>query len=89
MLLGEIGNGKTHLACAILQHIVREEQATGLIVTAEAIIQGVTDSFRQNASHTKSQLLQELAEVDLLVIDEVGMHTPRQGRDFAPACCTR
>lgn len=84
MLLGEIGNGKTHLACAILQHIVREEQATGLIVTAEAIIQGVTDSFRQNASHTKSQLLQELAEVDLLVIDEVGMHTPRQGRDFAP-----
>lgn len=84
MLLGEIGNGKTHLACAILQHVVREEGASGLIVTAEAIFQAVTDSFRNGAGPSKSDLLQELAEVDLLVIDEVGMHTPRPGRDFMP-----
>lgn len=85
MLLGEIGNGKTHLACAILQHIVRVEGATGLIVTAETIMQAVTDSFRSNAGPTKTELLTELAAVDLLVIDEVGMHTPREGRDFMPS----
>ncbi|MCQ9423358.1 ATP-binding protein [Pseudomonas sp. LJDD11] len=85
MLLGEIGNGKTHLACAILQHIVRVEGASGLIVTAEAIMQAVTDSFRSNAGPSKSELLTELAAVDLLVIDEVGMHTPRPGRDFMPS----
>lgn len=84
MLLGEIGNGKTHLACAILQHIVRVEGATGLIVTAEAIMQAVSDSFRSNATPTKTELLAELAAVDLLVIDEVGMHTPRAGKDFMP-----
>lgn len=83
-LLGEIGNGKTHLACAILQHIVRIERATGLIVTAEAITQAVSDSFRNNSGPSKSDRLQELAEVDLLVIDEVGMHTPRPGKDFTP-----
>ncbi|KAB5626262.1 DNA replication protein DnaC [Pseudomonas putida] len=82
MLLGEVGNGKTHLACAILQYVVRELGATGLIVTAEAIMQAVTDSFRSNAGPSKSDLLAELAAVDLLVIDEVGMHTPRPGKDF-------
>lgn len=85
MLLGEVGNGKTHLACAILQHIVRVEQAAGLIVTAEAIMQGVTDSFRSNSAPTKTELLTELASVDLLVIDEVGMHTPRPGKEFMPS----
>ncbi|MGA4634539.1 ATP-binding protein [Pseudomonas solani] len=85
MLLGEIGNGKTHLACAVLQHVVRKEGASGLIVTAEAITQAVSDSFRSNASPSKAELLRELAEVDLLVIDEVGMHTPRPGKDFTPS----
>lgn len=85
MLLGEVGNGKTHLACAILQYVVRKYGAKGLIVTAEAIMQAVTDSFRSNAGPSKSDLLAELAAVDLLVIDEVGMHTPRPGKDFMPS----
>lgn len=85
MLLGEVGNGKTHLACAILQHVVRVHGSTGLIVTAETIMQAVTDSFRSNAGPSKSDLLAELAAVDLLVIDEVGMHTPRAGKDFMPS----
>ncbi|MDH0745755.1 ATP-binding protein [Pseudomonas sp. GD03842] len=85
MLLGEIGCGKTHLACAILQHIVRHEGKTGLIVTAESITQAVTDSFRSNAGPSKSELIAELTGVDLLVIDEVGFHTPKPGKDFTPS----
>lgn len=85
MLMGEIGCGKTHLACAILQHVVRSEGKTGLIVTAESITQAVTDSFRSNAGPSKSELIAELAEVDLLVIDEVGFHTPKPGKDFTPS----
>ncbi|WP_110950017.1 ATP-binding protein, partial [Pseudomonas bohemica] len=85
MLMGEIGCGKTHLACAILQHVVRHEGKTGLIVTAESITQAVTDSFRSNAGPSKSELIAELASVDLLVIDEVGFHTPKPGKDFTPS----
>lgn len=85
MLMGEIGCGKTHLACAILQHLVRHEGRTGLIVTAESITQAVTDSFRSNTGPSKSELIAELAEVDLLVIDEVGFHTPKPGKDFTPS----
>lgn len=85
MLLGDIGCGKTHLACAILQHVVRHEGRTGLIVTAESITQAVTDSFRSNAGPSKSGLIAELAEVDLLVIDEVGFHTPKPDKDFTPS----
>lgn len=84
MLLGEIGNGKTHLACAILQHLVRHEGASGLIVTAEAITQAVVDSFR-NTGPTKTEVLAELAAPDLLVIDEVGLHSQRPGKDFTPS----
>lgn len=85
MLLGDIGCGKTHLACAILQHVVRHEGRTGLIVTAESITQAVTDSFRSNSGPSKSELILELACVDLLVIDEVGFHTPKPGKDFTPS----
>lgn len=85
MLMGEIGCGKTHLACAILQHVVRHEGRTGLIVTAESITQAVTDSFRSNTGPSKSELIADLASVDLLVIDEVGFHTPKPGKDFTPS----
>lgn len=84
MLMGEIGTGKTHLACAILQCIVRHDGSTGLIVTAESITQAVTDSFRSNSGPSKTDLFNELASVDLLVIDEVGMHTAKPGKDFTP-----
>lgn len=85
MLMGEIGTGKTHLACAILQHVVRNGGYSALIVTAETITQAVTDSFRSNSGLSKSQLIAELGEVDLLVIDEVGFHTPKPGKDFTPS----
>lgn len=85
MLMGEIGTGKTHLACAILQCIVRNQGFSGLIVTAESITQAVTDSFRSNSGPSKTDLINELASVDLLVIDEVGVHSVRAGKDFTPS----
>ncbi|HJH22250.1 MAG TPA: ATP-binding protein [Pseudomonas lactis] len=85
MLMGEIGTGKTHLACAILQCIVGNHGFSGLIVTAESITQAVTDSFRNNSGPTKTDLINELASVDLLVIDEVGVHSVRPGKDFTPS----
>ena len=85
MLMGEIGTGKTHLACAILQQVVGIGGYTGLIVTAESITQAVTDSFRNNSGPTKTDLINELASVDLLVIDEVGVHSVRAGKDFTPS----
>lgn len=85
MLMGEIGTGKTHLACAILQHVVHTGGYTGLIVTAESITQAVTDSFRNNSGPSKTDLINELASVDLLVIDEVGVHSVRAGKDFTPS----
>lgn len=85
MLMGEIGTGKTHLACAIVQCVVRSHGMTGLIVTAESITQAVTDSFRSNSGPSKTDLINELASVDLLVVDEVGVHTARPGKDFTPS----
>jgi len=85
LLLGKVGTGKTHLACAILQCIVRNHGFSGLIVTAESITQAVTDSFRNNSGPTKTDLINELASVDLLVIDEVGVHSVRPGKDFTPS----
>lgn len=85
MLMGEIGTGKTHMASAILQHVVHIGGYTGLIVTAESITQAVTDSFRSNSGPSKTDLINELASVDLLVVDEVGVHSVRSGKDFTPS----
>lgn len=81
MLLGQVGTGKTHLAAGILQAVIREFCAQGLIgryVTAGGIIRSVKDSFNDRTK-TESQIYADLVMPHLLVIDEVGV---QHGTDF-------
>lgn len=81
ILSGNVGTGKTHLASAMIQSIVREHMACAVITTAAEIARVVRASFAKGAGYTELDVLEELASVDLLVIDEVGVQS---SSDFAP-----
>lgn len=81
ILLGNVGTGKTHLACAIVQHAVREFEAWAVVTSAAEICRVMKGSFGKGATYTELGVLEELAGPDLLVIDEIGVQS---ASDFSP-----
>ncbi|RON90373.1 ATP-binding protein [Pseudomonas fluorescens] len=72
LLCGNIGCGKTHLASAIVQHVIRQHRAVSVITTATEIIRAFKRSMDRNAGYAEGDVINELASFDLLVIDEIG-----------------
>lgn len=72
ILSGNVGTGKTHLATGIVQAVIRTHGASALIVSAAEIVRVSRGTMVKGAEYTDRDVLNELASVDLLVIDEVG-----------------
>lgn len=79
MLLGEVGTGKTHLGCAVSQHVIRHHGAFARYTSALAIIRDVKATFGKSSEVTEHQVFNALQAPDLLVIDEIGV---QHGSDF-------
>lgn len=71
LMLGKAGTGKSHLASAILQAIM--PAYCGMYTTAADLIEMVRETWRRDSDRSQRKLMQMLAEVPLLVIDEVGV----------------
>lgn len=71
ILLGAPGTGKSHLAAAILQAIMPAH--CGLYTTSAGLIRAVRNTWRKDSERSEGQVLATLAQVPLLVIDEVGV----------------
>lgn len=71
LLLGKAGTGKSHLASAILQAIMPAH--CGMYTTAADVIDMVRETWRRDSDRSQGKVLQMLASVPLLVIDEVGV----------------
>lgn len=82
LLLGNLGTGKTHLATAIVQAVIRQHAATAIVTTASEIARAVKATFAKSSKTSERDVLDELAGVDLLVIDEVGVQVSTG--DFGP-----
>ncbi|HHK4496282.1 TPA: ATP-binding protein, partial [Pseudomonas aeruginosa] len=67
LLLGNLGTGKTHLACSIVQYVVRNLQAQAVITSASEIIRVAKGAMNRAAKYTERDALEELAGFDLLV----------------------
>lgn len=72
LLCGNVGTGKTHLASSIVQQVVRQHEAVAVITSAAEIIRVFKGSMDRNAGYSERDVIAELADLDLLVIDEVG-----------------
>lgn len=70
---GNVGTGKTHLACAIANAVIAEHMATVTFGTVARLIRSVRSTYGGKGRKTEQQALDDLQEVDLLIIDEVGV----------------
>ncbi len=64
------GTGKSHLAAAILQTMLRRSIC---YVTCMDMIREVRDTWRKGSDRSELQLLETFGRMDLLVIDEIGV----------------
>lgn len=76
VMSGRPGNGKTHLAAAILQAVLTPEVR---YTTALDLVRAVRDTWRRDSDRSELQLLGYLERLDLLVIDEIGMQYGTDG----------
>jgi DNA replication protein DnaC len=71
LLLGSVGNGKTHLAVGIAREAM-EQGASAIFTTLNAMIGKVKETWGQHDGESQAKAIQRFASVDLLVVDEVG-----------------
>lgn len=71
LMTGNVGTGKTHLACSIVRHVIGLN-AIAVITTATEIIRVFKRSMARDSGYTEGDVIDELASFDLLVVDEVG-----------------
>jgi len=72
IMTGRPGTGKTHLACAIANSLI-EQGHTCVFITASKMIRKIRETYRRDSEFTEQQIIDSLRDVDLLIIDEVGV----------------
>lgn len=78
ILSGNVGTGKTHLAAAIADYIVRETEYTAVFRSLHSILQSIKATYGSSSKLTESDVLEIFTSPDLLVIDEVGATKPSE-----------
>jgi len=71
LLMGEPGNGKSHLAAAIVNTLVRNGRSC-IFRSVPALLKKLQETYREGSRVTESEVLAVLQDADLLVLDDLG-----------------
>lgn len=74
-LLGNAGTGKTHLACAIGRHIIKNCNSLARFTSVSEINRLVREAKSYQAEYTETEVIEAFGGYDLLIIDEVGVQS--------------
>ncbi len=72
IFFGNFGTGKNHLASAMANELMGNSK-TVLIATVSAIVSEVNRTYRNDATRTDLNVINDYTTPDLLIIDEVGL----------------
>ncbi|QZA80690.1 ATP-binding protein [Deefgea piscis] len=72
---GQIGTGKTHLAIAIANALMRKEGFYVKYTTVSTMIRRVRATWRSDSEVSESEVLNRYAQPMLLILDEVGIQS--------------
>jgi len=75
-ITGGYGVGKTHLAAAITNYLIRSKMATVIFGNVTILLGRLRSAYSDDSEYEETQILKELYDVDLLVIDDLGKEKP-------------
>ncbi|MDE9545267.1 ATP-binding protein [Xenorhabdus bovienii] len=78
---GNPGTGKNHLAAAIGNHLMQNGRSI-LIATLPDLMMRVRETYQKDAKVSESALINDLCNVDLLVLDDVGVQRENLNEDL-------
>ena len=75
VFLGDIGTGKTHLACGIALRIMHRFNRTAVFTTLEEMARRIREAKSFSSNQNESATIALYTYPDLLIIDEVGIQS--------------
>jgi DNA replication protein DnaC len=69
---GPPGIGKTHIAVAVLKHVIRTKGARGLFYDTRELLRVIRSTFNPVTRTAEMDVLQPVMKADLLVLDDLG-----------------
>ena len=73
ILQGPVGSGKTHLAAAIANQLLKDGYQVFFLVVPD-FLEDMRASYQQESDHSESQLMQKAKQADILIMDDLGAH---------------
>ena len=74
VLTGPSGSGKTHLAAAIANRCIEQQQTTFFIMVAD-LLDHLRAAYAPDSPTTYDELFEQVRNVPLLVLDDLGVHS--------------
>jgi DNA replication protein DnaC len=76
LFTGQVGSGKTYLACCIANELIRKGQLLLFSVVPDLLdqIRATYDSWKNNEDVTESEIVETARRVPLLILDDLGAH---------------
>jgi len=71
-LEGQPGVGKTHLAVAVLKHVIERTGARGLFYDTRDLLRVIRSTYDPSIRTTELEVLRPVMTADLLVLDDLG-----------------
>lgn len=71
MIWGEPGNGKTHLAAAIVNELSKKAYIV-VFQSVPELLQRIRSTFNSENKENETQIMRALLECDLLILDDIG-----------------
>jgi DNA replication protein DnaC len=69
---GQPGVGKTHLAVAVLKHVIRRTAARGLFYDTRDLLRIIRSTYDPSIRATEIEILRPVMQAELLVLDDLG-----------------
>jgi len=77
-LIGPPGIGKTHLAVAVLQRVIKTRGARGLFYDTRDLLRVIRSTYNPHVRAAEMDILRPVMETDLLVLDDLGSEKPSE-----------
>lgn len=78
LLVGPVGVGKTHLAVAAIQHLIREKGIGCLFCDYRELLKQIQNSYNPSVQTTELEILRPVFDAEVLLLDELGAIRPSE-----------